>query len=339
MRDVAALAGVAPATVSRFLNGSITLPKETSTRIRAATAELNYRPNPVARSLGRGVTDTIGLALPDLSNPFFGQLAAHLDEAAGAAGRSLSLSSTRNDLDRELKTIERLERGYFDVLLLATNRVDDGRLAGAINRNAARIVLLDEDVPGVDVPKVFSDNHMGGRLAGEMLAAAGHERIAYIGGPEGVMSAAERGAGLAAGASGARINAIYRADYTTACGRSATQEVLDRHPDVTGIFFGSDTLLLGGLTVLRAAGWRPGAEISVVSFDDVGPLDFFDPPISAIGHRMQDLARHSIEAALAAAAGTARGAPYPRIMVPVTPVVRASVAPPRPARPLQGEIT
>lgn len=328
IRDVATLAGVSPATVSRYLNGTMTLPAATGARISEAARELRYRPNPAARSLGRGVTDVIGLALPDIANPFFGQLAAALEEAALAVGRTVLLSSTRNLLDRELMTIERLERGHFDALLLATNRPDDGRLADAIRRNAARIVLLDEDVPGVDVPKVFSDNRGGARMAGRMLVEAGHRRIACIGGPTGLMSADERAAGLAEAAADCSVVSVTCTDYTAACGQQATARLIVEHPEVTGIFFGSDILMLGGLVALRAAGRQVGRDFSVVSFDDVGPLEFFAPPISAIRHRVADLARHSIAAAVRATEGG--GAAFSTVIVPVDAVARASVtAPPR----------
>jgi LacI family transcriptional regulator len=138
LKDVAQMAGVSPTTVSRFLSGAITLPDGTAQRIHGAAAALAYRPNPIARSLGRGVSDTIGLALPDLSNPFFGQLAALIEERAKSAGRLVMLASTANNLDEERRVIERLERGYFDALLLATNSTDDGRLAAAINASPGR---------------------------------------------------------------------------------------------------------------------------------------------------------------------------------------------------------
>jgi LacI family transcriptional regulator len=330
IRDVAALAGVSPATVSRYLNGTMKLPAETGARISAAALELRYRPNPVARSLGRGVTDVIGLALPDIANPFFGQLAAALEEAALPVGRTVSLSSTRNLLDRELMTIERLERGHYDALILATNRPDDGRLAEAIRRNAARIVLLDEDIPGVNVPKVFSDNRTGGLLAGRLLVEAGHRRIAYIGGPRGLMSADDRGAGLAEAAGHCDLVSIACEDYTADCGQRATAQLIASHPDVTAVFFGSDALLLGGLVALRTAGRQVGRDCSVVSFDDVGPLEFFAPPITAIRHRIADLARHSIAAAIRATEGGGAEAEYATVVVPVDAIVRGSVtAPPR----------
>lgn len=330
LKDVAKLAGVAPATVSRLMNGGITLPEGTARRIWDAAAALDYRPNPIARSLGRGKSDTVGLALPDLSNPFFGQLAAHLEIAAMAAGRSLILSSTMNSLEGELRTIERLERGYFDVLLFVTNRTDDGRLAEAINRNAGRIVLLDEDVPGTNVPKVFSDNRMGGRLAGQALAKAAHSRIVYIAGPERLMSTEERGAGLREGAPDAQIDVVHCADYTADCGRIGTEKALRLHPAVTGLFFGSDTLMLGGLATIRAAGLEIGRDVAIISFDDVEPLEFFNPPVPAIGHRMDELAMCSIQAAVAAMANvgssaTAQG-PCRETLVPVRLVPRTGLA-------------
>ena len=153
LQHVAKAAKLSPATVSRYLNGSLTLPKETADRIDAAIATLNYRPNPHARSLSRGKSDTIGLVIPDIANPFFAKLAAAVEHYADAEGMALMLCSTLNRPERELDYLERLRRNYVDGLLFTTNHRDEqGTLAKAIN-SSANIVVMDEDVDDVAVPK------------------------------------------------------------------------------------------------------------------------------------------------------------------------------------------
>jgi LacI family transcriptional regulator len=143
LQHVAKAAGLSPATVSRYLNGSLVLPKETAARIDAAIAALNYRPNPHARSLSRGKSDTIGLVIPDIANPFFARLAAAVEKYADAAGIALMLCSTLNRPERELDYVERLRRNYVDGLLFTTNHQDEnGALAAAINASA-NIVVMD----------------------------------------------------------------------------------------------------------------------------------------------------------------------------------------------------
>ncbi|WP_173934944.1 LacI family DNA-binding transcriptional regulator [Chelativorans sp. Marseille-P2723] len=331
--DVAKAARLAPATVSRFLNGSIDLPPATSARIRAAIAELGYRPNPYARSLSRGRTDVLALAIPDIQNPFFSRLASAVDRCAEDAKLSLLLCSTSNKPARERDYIERLQRGFFDGLLLATNHVDDGALAEAINRADSNIVLVDEDVPGAQVAKVFSDNEQGGFLAGRHLLAAGHKEVAYIGGPPNLMSTVERRQGLVnaiSSSSDARLACCLENDYTREHGRAAMAEIMARHPDVTAIFAGSDEITLGVLEMLREQGLRVGADISIVTFDDVGLLHLLDPPVTAIRQPTAEIGRRAFELMAAAITGEHGEASTERL--PVRLVERASVTAPRKGR-------
>jgi Bacterial regulatory proteins, lacI family/Periplasmic binding proteins and sugar binding domain of LacI family len=160
LSDVAKAAKLSPTTVSRHLNGSINLPEDTVRRIDAAIAALRYRPNPHARSLGRGRSDTIGLVIPDIANPFFAKLAAAVEIAADTSGLGVMLCSTFNRQARELDYIDRLRKNFVDGLLFATNHVDDGALAASVNASSG-VVLVDEDIPGSRGPKVFCGQRTG----------------------------------------------------------------------------------------------------------------------------------------------------------------------------------
>jgi LacI family transcriptional regulator len=331
--DVAKAARLSPAAVSRYLNGSLTLPHATSRRIDDAIAALNYRPNPHARSLSRGRSDTIGLVVPEIANPFFSKLAAAVEKAADEIGLGVMLCSSLNRAERELDYIERLRKNFVDGLLFATNHGDNGSLAAAIN-SASSVVLLDEDVDGTDVSKVFSDNEQGGELAARHLIEAGHRHIAFIGGPVGLMSSRERAAGcrraVTASQSGAEVAVALFGDYSIAHGRQAMAEILDRHADVTAVFAASDEILIGMLSVLRNRGLRVGAHLSVVTFDDAGPLELLDPPITAIRQSIDDIGRRALALIQSGLSGAAERVTE---RVPVELVVRSSVVAPRtPAR-------
>ncbi|WEX08029.1 LacI family DNA-binding transcriptional regulator [Chelativorans sp. AA-79] len=321
---------MAPATVSRFLNGGIELPPATAERIRSAIAELGYRPNPYARSLSRGRTDMLALAIPDIQNAFFSQLASAVDRCAEEQNLSLLLCSTANKTARELDFIERLRRRFFDGLLLATNHADDGTLAEAINTADSNIVLVDEDVPGARVAKVFSDNEQGGFLAGSHILAAGHRAIAYIGGPPKLMSTVERRQGLSnaiSASSDARLVCCLEHDYTREHGRAAMAEIIAHHRDVTAVFAGSDEITLGVLEVLREHGLRVACDLSLVTFDDVGLLHLLDPPVTAIRQPTAEIGRKAFERLAAAITGESVEIATERL--PVRLVERASVAAPR----------
>jgi LacI family transcriptional regulator len=322
LQDVAKAAKLSPATVSRYLNGSLSLPAETADRINTAIARLKYRPNPHARSLSRGRSDTLGLVIPDIANPFFSRLAAAVESRADEKGLGLMLCSSLNRPERELDYIERLQRNFVDGLLIATNHLDDGKLAAAINE-APNIVLLDEDVPGANVPKVFSDNLQGGMLAARHIIDAGHRKLAFIGGPENIMSSRERASGFRDGADGeAEIVAEMFGEYTIAFGRQAMADLLDRRADITAIFVAADEILFGMLDVLRERDIRIGQDLSVVTFDDAGPLAFFDPPVTAIRQSIEDIARQALDLLLSRLGGDTRD---PVLRVPTELVERASV--------------
>jgi LacI family transcriptional regulator len=327
LRDVAAHAGVSPTAVSRYLNEAIKLPLETEQRIDAAIEALKYRPNPHARSLSRGRSDTIGLVVPDIGNTFFAHLAASVEEAAEARGFGLMLCVTANRIERELHYLERLSRNYVDALLFVTNHADDGRLAVAIGWSKA-VVLLDEDVAGAKAGKIFADNEGGGALAAQHLLEAGHRRLAYIGGPRDLMSAQERAKGfrspIAQSGRNVQSNELF-GDYTIEHGRRATAALFDSDHTPTAIFSGSDAITLGALAEIRTRGLVVGADVSLITFDDVSPLEFFEPPLTAVRQSVAEMGRRGVE--MLAKEGGHQAMIVERL--PVELVRRASVAPPR----------
>jgi LacI family transcriptional regulator len=328
LRDVAAQAGVSPTAVSRYLNGAIKLPLKTEQRIDAAIEALRYRPNPHARSLSRGRSDTIGLVVPDIGNTFFAHLAAAVEEAAEARGFGVMLCVTANRIERELHYLERLSRNHVDALLFVTNHVDDGRLAAAIGKSKA-VVLLDEDVTGAKADKIFADNEGGGALAAQHLLEAGHRRLAYVGGPKDLMSARERREGfrslIVRSGRSVRFTELF-GDYSMDHGRLATAVLFDGDDAPTAIFCGSDAITLGALAELRARGLVVGADVSLITFDDVSPLEFFDPPLTAVRQSVAQMGRRGVELLV-----EERSHPARMIVdrLPVELIRRASVAPPR----------
>ena len=329
--DVAKAANLSPSTVSRHLNGSIHLPEETVRRIDSAIATLRYRPNPHARSLGRGRSDTIGLVIPDIANPFFARLAAAVEKAASENGLGVMLCSTFNRPARELDYIDRLRKNFVDGLLFATNHADDGALAASINESSG-VVLVDEDIPGSRGPKVFADNERGGALAAQCLLASGHRSLAYLGGPPGLMSARERAKGfrevVRESAAGSVACELF-GEYTAAHGRAAMKSILEERPEVTGVFAASDEILMGLLEVLRDRHRRVGSDVSIVTFDDVGPLALLDPPVTAVRQPIDEIGRAALGHIAALLAGSSQ---METIRVPVELVARSSVAPPKRAR-------
>jgi LacI family transcriptional regulator len=327
--DVASKAEVSPAAVSRYLNGSLTLPAQTAARIDNAVQTLNYKPNPHATRLVRGKSDALALVVPDIGNVFFAQLAAAVERAAAAHGLGVVLCMSENRVERELDYIERLSRNYVDGLLFITNHADDGTLAKAM-ASAGPVVLLDEDVGGAQAARVFTDNESGGALAARHLLSVGHRRLAYIGGPQDLMSARERAAGFnkAVQAIDPRAAIVEMfGDYSIEFGQSAMQRLIDEKRLPTAIFAASDHITFGMLETLRRNNLKVPRDISIVTFDDVAPLAFFDPPLTAIRQSVAEMGRRGVELMAGQRKGRKGTATVERL--PVELIERESVGPPR----------
>lgn len=330
LREVAIAAEVSIATVSRFLNGSLTLPPATVTRIEHAIRVLNYRPNSQARRLSLGRSETIGLVIPAIANPFFAQLADVVERAAEARGLGVLLCISRNQPKRELDYLTLLQSNRVDGLLFLTNHSDASGLAKAIN-TARHVVVVDEDVPGAEVPKIFAANEQGGELAGAHLIQAGHRRLAFVGGPLGMLGTTERLAGfqrVVSASSGSTIVQKLYCDYSTAEGRKVADAILAAKPAATAVFVTSDVVALGMLERLRERAVAVPKDLSLVTFDDVGPLHLFAPALTAIRQPVADMGTQAVALLMSHIAGTAQ-AEAPPVRLPVELVVRASVAAPR----------
>ena len=325
---MAEAAGVSVTTVSRYLNGRLVLPGDTSARIDDAIRVLAYQPNPHARRLSLGRSEAIGLVIPDIANPFFAILADAIQQEAEAEGFELLISTTRNRIGRELADLARFGRERTEGVLFVTNHADDGTLARAIAGGGAT-VLLDEDVAGTDVPKLFVDNEAGGRLAARHLIARGHRRLGILGGPPGLLSSNERHGGFhaAVAEAGGDCRVVFEdfGDYTAARGRAAAHGMFDLASPPTAVFATSDETALGLLDAAQARGVAVPRCLSVVAFDDIGPWHLLDPPLTAIRQPVEALGRGGVRLLLGAMKRQPAGA---IARLPVKLVERGSVAPP-----------
>jgi LacI family transcriptional regulator len=330
--DVAKLAGVSTATVSRWLNGSIRLPPATAERIRVAVGELRYQPHAQARRLSRGKADAIGIIVPDIANPFFALLAGEAEQIAVAGGYDVVIWSSRNRIEREIACFDRLATGYIDGLLLITNHEDDGRLAERVAASPRRVVIVDEDVPRTEVPKIFVENERGGYFATRHLIERGHRRIAHIGGPRGVMSAIERARGWrrALDEGGIDVPAAWHifSEYEVEPARADAAAIFRLSPRPTAVFAGSDAIALGVMYQARERGVAIPAELSLVGFDGMPINELLGPPLTSIGQPIDGLGRLGAERLLAMIEGTAPTASE-EMRLPVRLVERGSVAAPQ----------
>lgn len=327
IRDVARAAGVSPAAVSRYLNKSLSLPSATAGRIERACKLCDYRPNRLAKRLSLGSSELIGLATPEIANPFFAALAAAAEDEARQLDYSLVITSTNGEPDIECANIDRLDARHIDGLIVLTNRPDDGRICERISgRND--VVVLDEDVPGADVARIFVENEHGAYQATRYLLEAGHRRIGHIGGPRELFSAKERFRGFASALQEAGLPvepALLRfGDYDRVSGLAALRSLMaDGVAPPTAIFAGSDYIAIGVLQGLQQMGLESPHDLSIASFDDMPFAELLHPPLTTVRQPIDQMGRLGVSTLIA----QLRGESKRRLArLPTELIVRGSVA-------------
>ena len=325
LSEVARHAGVSPTTVSRYLNHNISLPQATRDKIDAAVAALGYRPNSLAKRLSTGKAEVIGLVTPDIANPFFSALAAAVEDAASACGYGVYLSSTGGQREKEVDALVRLADQAVDGLLMITNQPDDGTLAALLAQHR-NVVLLDENIPGVTVPRVFVENTIGSARVTQHLIDMGHRDIAVIAGPEALFSVGERLAGvteaLEAGGVPMRPDWLFCGSYSRQFGYEAALEIARLTPRPTAIIALSDYIAIGVLQALRQLDLSVPEDISLVGFDDMPFAELIDPPLTTIRQPIEEMGRVGFSRLLAVLNGEAVP---PVTRLPIELVVRQSV--------------
>jgi LacI family transcriptional regulator len=327
--DVARLAGVSTATVSRALNGTGQIAPATREAIEAAVAQLGYEPNTAARSLVTRSTQTIALLLPDISNPFYDALVSGIQRRALEAGHTMLLCTTEGDPEREEQYLNLLRAKQVDGVLVDGLVLPPDRVARFV-RNGLPIVCLDRDVDSASVPLVQVDNRLGARMATEHLLSLGHRRIAHVAGAPELGISEERIAGY----DEALLDAGIRPDVALLAVGSFTEEggceamkALLASTDLTAAFAANDLSALGVMNAIVESGRRVPDDVSVVGFDDLRLSSFTTPPLTTIRQPALEIAERATRLLLDLARG--RPARQRRHVLPPELVVRASTAPPR----------
>ena len=330
IRDVAAAARLSVTAVSRHFNNRIVLPADTVARIEAAANELGYRPNVTARRLSLGSSESLGFVLSDIAYPFFSSIASAAEAECARLGYSLVIFKSRNLADNEIAHLRRIENAQVDGILFMTNHPAAPDIADTINR-VRNVVLLDENVPNAQAPRLYARNRKGGRLATEHLIAAGHRRIAYVGGHERLISSSERlaGYGEALAAVGIPVDPalILFPGYEAENGEAAFAilDALEEPP--TAIFVAADVVALGIIRGARAAGLSVPSDLSLVGFDDIPNADVIDPPLSTIRQSAEAFGVRGVQLLVGLLKGDLEEETIEYVDVEL--VKRGSVAPPR----------
>lgn len=340
MADVARLAGVDSSTVSRALNSRTvsSLRPETVAKVTAAAAELGYRPNVLARSLRTQRTNTIGLLLPDVTNPFFPPIIRGIEDGLSPSGHVLLIANTDNEPEREEQGLDSLVARQVDGVMLATSHLDVATDADRLG--GIPTVLVNRRDRTLQVPAVLPDDVTGVRLVVQHLFDLGHRHIGLVSGPLDTSTGRDRRDTFVATCRDLGITAdrIVHADrYDLPSGRRATEALLDADGEgPTAIFASNDLLAVGALTALRARGLDVPGDISLVGYNDMPLVDLLDPALTTVRIDQYLMGRRAAEVMLGLLAPSAKdGAAGPTCDVLIAPelVVRRSTAAPPTAAP------
>ena len=300
LKDVAERAGVSVKTVSNVVNGYVHVRPNTRARVEQALAELNYRPNLSARNLRLGRTGVIALAIPELDQPYFAELARYVVAAAARHRWTVLIDQTEGALEQERTVAAGIRDQLIDGLIISPLALSAADLAADFD--GTPMVLLGERVDHGPADHVVVDNVAAAREMTGHLAALGRRRIAAIGAqrsPEGASARlrllgyrealAEAGldhdAGLVAPA-----RAWHRAD-----GAAAMRSLLEADPRPDAVFCFNDTLALGALRALAEAGLRVPEDVAVAGFDDIEDGRFSTPTLTTVAPDKAGIAQLAVE--------------------------------------------
>ena len=322
-----------PSTVSRALSRTdLPLRPETRRKVQAAVERLGYRPSVLARGLRTRRTSTLGMLVPDITNPFFPPIIRGAEEAARARGYELVLCNTDDSPEREDASLRLLRERQADGLLIATSRMADATL-DTVRRERFPFVLVNRGSRVAADLAVEVDNERAARSVVDHLVALGHRRIAHIAGPLSTTTGAERAAGFreALSAHGVTVadDLVVEADaYAEGAGYAAGKRVLRARP--TAIFAANDLLLIGALRAAREAGLRVPADLSLVGVNDIPLAALIDPPLTTVRVPQREMGELAVGILIARLEG--RDVPVPRVRLETRLVVRGSTAAPAAAR-------
>lgn len=294
IREVAERAGVSIATVSHVLNGTRFVSGDLRARVQQAMQDLGYQPNRVARSLRSGKSHTVGLVLPDSSNPYFAEIARAIQNTAFESGYSVLLCNTDGELDKEsLYGALLIEKQVDGVILIAAGA--SGQHIRDLQRRGIPLAVVDRDSPDAFVDSVQIDNRQGGRLAAHHLYELGHRRVACIGGPPEVYPSYDRVYGYLDARRAAGLpddpTLVVNANFRPDGGYEAALALLKSAEPPTAIFACNDMMAMGVIGAIVECGLRCPEDVSVVGFDDMHLARYANPPLTTVAQPKQEMGR------------------------------------------------
>lgn len=329
MRDVAALAGVSPMTVSRTLLGDRRVSPPTRQRVLDAVSDLGYRRNELARSLRLGRTSgLIGLVVTNLANPFYSQLAIGVESAAGEHGQKVVLGNTAENVERERRLVEELASRRVDGMIVVPAGGDHSHLSPRKVGNAP-VVLAARPPSRLDADCVLVDDFGGAHEATARLIRAGARRVGYLGLPASVWTSSERYRGFSVALEDAGLphedRYARRHHGTIASAEQAAAELLAQADPPDALFCANSRTTIGAYRAMRAA----GAQVALAGFDDFELADLLGVPLILVAYDPRELGEQAARLLLDRMGHTEadRSVPPRRVVIPTSVIEYGGVVP------------
>ncbi|MBC8588955.1 LacI family DNA-binding transcriptional regulator [Paratissierella segnis] len=296
IKEIAELAGVSTATVSKILNGK---DKDISEATRKNVLDIvereGYIPNGIAKSLRIKNTKTIGIIMPDVMNLFFSELARGVEDAAEKKGYSVILCNSDNKESKEEKYIQILQEKMVDGIILTAS---ENSVKRSLRRRKIPMVLLDRDISTDEkVGRITVDNEEGTYNATKLLIEKGCKNIGFISSNKTTKSSAQRLQGYENAILESKINfdknKIFLQNYTIETGYKGTVSLLEK-TNIDGICCGNDLIAIGAIKALKERGIKVPQDVKVIGFDDISISKYMDPPLTTIRQPIYEMGEEAV---------------------------------------------
>jgi DNA-binding LacI/PurR family transcriptional regulator len=299
MRDIAKIAGVSSATVSRVINGLNTVRPATAERVQRVIDELKFIPNGSATTLKYGRSSTYGLIIPDITNPFFPEFIQSFEGILADTNYNMMVATTESKSQRMQKTIHRMLVSQVEGIALLASEIETMPIEAVIN-NRVPLVTMDRRLVGKGLSDVCVDSTSGMRQAVKHLFDLGHRKIGYIGGSAGPTISDHRLHSflLAMGSLGlpAETKFLRVGNYRVSGGETAMAELLNLSDRPTAMITANDLTAIGALRVIHNKGLSVPGDFSIVGFDDIELSDIVYPPLTTLRLSRHEFARTFVTA-------------------------------------------
>jgi LacI family transcriptional regulator len=292
--EVAELAGVSLATVSRVINPGAKVSEKTRQKVLAAMQDLGYRPNSIAQSLATRTSNTVGILVSELHGPFFGSMVSAIEETLRKAGKFVLIAAGHSKEEQERDCIRFLVSRNCDALIAHIEALPDKFLVEH-NKKSAPLVIVNRKVRGI-TDRCFSlNNELGGYLAADSLLKLGHRKIAYISGPLGFVDAQQRLRGHKRALAEAGVafddRLLHEGDYHETGGSDALNHLFEQRVKFSAVICANDDMAAGAMAAAHDRGMKLPDELSIVGFDDSPLSRYVYPKLSTVHYPIADMSR------------------------------------------------